>query len=99
MRTSSMWNFKSMAGALLMGFVLAAMIGSVDVAPAYGQDNHRRIVKHDNRDHRRYYHRHHRRVYRPYDHRERYYVPPRVIYAPPPPPGIRIFFPPISIHP
>jgi hypothetical protein len=52
--------------------------------------------KHDNG---RYEHRG-----RGYD-RDRYvrgrsvYVSPPVIYAPPPPPGIDIFFPPIIIHP
>jgi hypothetical protein len=40
-----------------------------------------------------------RRDNRPHGYRERVYVPPRVIYAPPPPPGITIFFPPIFIHP
>ena len=87
----------------MMGLVLAAMIGSIDVAPALGKDKR---GKHDNRyenrgDRGHYVYEQGRRVYRPYGYgyRERVYVPPPVIYAPPPPPGIRIFFPPIFIHP
>jgi hypothetical protein len=104
MKTSSTWNFRSIAGKLMMGLVLAVMIGSIDVAPALGKDDHRRMGKHDNgryeqrgrgydRD------RHGQRVYRPYDYRQRVYVPPPVVYAPPPPPGISIFLPPFLIHP
>ena len=79
----------------MMGLVLAAMIGSIDVVPALGKDNRkkddRRGYVHDRGDYRPYGY---------YGHRERvYYPPPRVIYAPPPPPGISIFFPPIFIHP
>ena len=81
-----------------MGLVLAAMIGSIDVAPAVGADRH---------DKGRYEKRgrgYNKPVYRPYGYhygyRERVYYPsPRVIYAPPPPPGIRVFFPPVFIHP
>ena len=77
-----------------MGLVLVSMIGSIDVVPAIGAD-----YRHDNG---RYEKRgrgydHNRRVYRPYGYRERVYVQPRVIYAPPPPPGIGIFFPPVYI--
>ncbi|OGP66628.1 MAG: hypothetical protein A2W27_00175 [Deltaproteobacteria bacterium RBG_16_44_11] len=103
MKTTSMWNFRSIAGKIMMGLVLTAMIGSIAVAPSFGKDNRR---GHDNRryeQHRgRSYH-HGRPVYRHYGyygHRERvYYPPPPVVYAPPPPPGIGIFFPPIFIHP
>jgi hypothetical protein len=96
MKTSRTWNFRSIAGKIMMGLVLSAMIGSIDVAPALARDDHKRMGKHDNG---RYEHRG-----RGYD-RDRYvrdrrvYVPPRVIYAPPPPPGFSIFFPPIFIHP
>jgi hypothetical protein len=81
-----------------MVLVLAVMIGSIDVAPAIGKDNNKRMGKHDNG---RYEYVHGKRVYRPYGYtyRERVYVPPPVVYAPPPPPGISIFFPPIFIHP
>ena len=78
-----------------MGLVLVTMIGSIDVTPALGKDNHKRMGKHDNG---RYEHRG-----RGYD-RDRYvydrrvYVAPPVIYEPPPPPGIQIFFPPVYIH-
>jgi hypothetical protein len=104
MKTSSTWNFRSIAGRIMMGLVLAAMIGSIDVAPALGKnkDDHKRMGKHDSGryDHRgRGYDRNHR-YYGQYGHRGRaYYPPPPVVYAPPPPPGIGIFFPPIFIHP
>ena len=78
----------------MMGLVLAAMIGSIDVVSALGKDNrpgHDRGYVYGRGDYRPYGH---------YGHRERfYYPPPPVIYAPPPPPGIGIFFPPIFIHP
>ena len=88
-----------------MGLVLAAMVGSIDVAQALGKD---KWGKHDNgryeqrrrgNDRGHYVYERGRRVYRPYGYRERVYLPPPVIYAPPPPPGISIFFPPIFIHP
>ena len=102
-----------MAGKIMMGLVLAAMIGSIDVMPAFGKDDHKRMGKHDNRyePSKRVYHRddrgreyyrdrHGKRFYRSYGYSERVYVPPPpVVYAPPPPPGISIFFPPIFIHP
>jgi hypothetical protein len=79
----------------MMGLVLTAMVGSVDVVPALG-DDHERKGKHDSRYENRG--RGHdrsvqRRVYQTYGYRDRYYVPPPVIYAPPPEPGISIFFP------
>ena len=91
-----------------MAFAVAAMIGSIDVLPALGKDDHKRMGKHDNgryenrgrgKDRGHYVYERGRRVYRPYGYRERVYVPPPVVYAPPPPPGISIFFPPILIHP
>ncbi|PIP06922.1 MAG: hypothetical protein COX51_07765 [Syntrophobacteraceae bacterium CG23_combo_of_CG06-09_8_20_14_all_50_8] len=95
MKTSSTWNFRSIVGKIMLGLVLAAMIGSIDVAPALGKDGHKRMGKHD-KGHYEYVQG--RRVYRPYGYGERYYPPPPpVIYAPPPPPGISIFFPPIFI--
>ncbi len=45
MKISSTWNFRSIAGKIMMGLVLAAMIGSMDVAPALARDGH----KQDNR--------------------------------------------------
>jgi hypothetical protein len=101
MKTSSTSNFRSIVGKIMMGLVLASMIGSIDVVPALGRDDNR--GRYENRG-RGYDHRYEgRRNYRPYGyygHRERvYYPPPPVVYAPPPPPGIGIFFPPIFIHP
>ena len=77
----------------MMGLVLAAMIGSIDVAPALGKD---KGGKHDNG---RYEHRGRGYERDRYVQGRRVYVPPRVIYEPPPPPGFSIFFPPIFIHP
>lgn len=96
----------------MLGLVLAAMIGSMDVAPALCEDGHDRGERHDNgryekrgrghdRDERGYGRDRHwrgRREYRPYGYRERVYVPPPVIYEPPPPPGISIFLPPLHIR-
>ena len=48
MKTSSTWNFRSIVGKIMMGLVLAAMIGSIDVVPALGKDDHKRMGRHDN---------------------------------------------------
>jgi hypothetical protein len=104
MKTASMWSFRSITGRIMMVFVLASMIGSIDVAPALARDDHKRMERHDNgrSEHRGRGYEHDRyergRPYG-YGYREPVYVPPRVIYAPPPPPGIGIFFPPIIIRP
>jgi hypothetical protein len=102
MKTSNTWSFRSIVGKIMMGLVLAAMIGSIDVVPALGRDDHERMGRHDNG---RYEHRglgYDRDRYQGrgygYGYRERVYAPPRVIYAPPPPPGIGIFFPPVFIR-
>ncbi len=113
MKTSDIWNYKSMAGKITMGLVLAAMIGSMDVASAL--EDHGRY--HDNGPRGRGYERHHMRMY-PYGYRERGYErhhmymypyghrgyrhgPPPVIYAPPlyaPPPIIYAPPPPPVIY-
>jgi hypothetical protein len=100
MKKTSTWSFRSIAGKLMMGLALAAMIGSIAAAPAIGKD----YDKHDKGRYEKRGHAygHDRRDYRPYGYgyRERvYYPPPPVVYAPPPPPGIGIFFPPVYIHP
>jgi len=104
MKPSSTGNFRSIVGKITMGLVLAAMVGSIDAAPALGKDKR---GKHDNgryeqrgrgNDRGHYVYERGRRVYRPYGYRERVYLPPPVIYAPPPPPGISIFFPPFFFH-
>ena len=106
MKTSNTWIFRPIVGKIMIGLVLAAMIGSIDVAPAIGRDDRERNERRDDmryegreRGYDRDRHERVRREYRYYRHRERVYVPPRVIYEPPPPPGISIFFPPIIIHP
>jgi hypothetical protein len=51
-------------------------------------------------DRGRYYNKHGKRYYRQPVYRERVYVaPPPVVYAPPEPPGISFFFPPIIFRP
>jgi hypothetical protein len=105
MKTLSTWNFRSIVGKIMMGLFLAAMICSIDVVPALGKDDHKDKGRHDNGryehrgpgyDHGRYVQ---GRPYGYYGHRERaYYPPPPVVYAPPSPPGIGIFFPPIFIR-
>ena len=95
-------KIRSTAGKIIVGLVLASLVGGLSALPALGQD-HRRSAppdrdryEHRGRDRDAYYH---RRVYR--DH-----VPPRPVYAPPtvvielppPPPGITIFFPRIFIR-
>jgi hypothetical protein len=98
MKTLSIWDFRPIVGKIMMGLVLAAMIGSIDVGLALGKDDPKRKEKYDKG---RYEQRgHDYRPYGYYGHRERvYYPPPPVIYAPPPAPGISIFFPPIFIRP
>ncbi len=108
MKTSSTWNLGSIVGKIMMGLVIAAMIGSIGVVQAVAKDDHKREGRHDNgryEDRGRGYD-HDKPVYRPYGYygphgyRERvYYPPPPVIYEPPPPPGISIFFPPLFIRP
>ena len=105
MKTVCTWNIGSIVGKIMMGLVLAAMIGSADAIPAFAKDDHKEMGRHDNgrRDQRgRGYDRdryeHGRRVYYPDRSSERYYAPPRVIYEPPAPPGIGIFLPPIFIR-
>lgn len=95
----------------MMGLALAAMIGSIGVAPSFGDDDHGRGGKHDSGDRGRghdngrydhrgrgYDHDRGRRVYRSYGYSEPVYVAPPVYYEPPPPPGISIFLPPIHIR-
>jgi hypothetical protein len=101
MKTSSTWNDRSIVGKIMIGLVLVAMIGSLDVAPALGREQRTRNYYDGRYEHRgRGYDRdryvHGRYAPRPNGYRERVYVPPR-IYAPPPPPGIGIFFPPIYL--
>ena len=103
MKTSSIWSFKSIVGKIMMGLVLAAMIGSIDAATALGKEGKRSNARYENRgrgnDRGHYVYERGRRVYRPYGYRERVYVEPPVIYVPSRPPGFSIFFPPIFIHP
>jgi len=106
MKTTRSWNFRSIVGKTLMGLVLAATIGSVDVATSFADDHNDRGRRPDNgryenrgRGHDRDRYVRGRRVYRPDVYRERVYAPPAVIIAPPRPPGIGIFFPPVIFRP
>ena len=107
MKTSSTWKFRSILAKIIMGLVLVTMIGSIDVVPAIGRDDHERrdrddherMGRHDNRryEHDRHVHDRDRRVYDHSTYRGRGYAPPPVVYLPPPPPGLGIFFPPVFI--
>jgi hypothetical protein len=107
MRTSGIGDFRLTAGKIMMGLILAALIGSINVAPARGDDDYRERGRHDNgryekergREHDRGRHEKRRRYDRRYVERERVYVPPPVFYAPPPPPGVEIFLPRVIIRP
>ena len=103
MKTLSAWFIRSIVSKIMMVLVLTAMVGSINVVPALGEDDHDRRGRHDNgryeeRGHGHGHDRddrfvHGRRVYQPYSYRERYYAPPPIIYAPRPEPGISVFFP------
>ena len=106
MKTSSTWTYRSIVGKIMMGLVLAALVGSADVVPSFGKDNFSRGGRQNGgrneqrgRGHDRVRYEHGRREYRTYGYPEGVYVPPPVIYAPPPAPGIGIFFPSIIIRP
>jgi uncharacterized membrane protein len=107
MKRSSTWNFRSIVGKIMMGLIVAAMIGSADVVPSFSADNHGRGGRQGGgrseqrgRGHDRGRNWHGGgRGYRSYGYGERVYVPPPAIYAPPPPVGIGIFFPSIVIRP
>ena len=107
MKTPGTWNVRFIMGKVLLGIVLAAMTGSINVVSSYGDDDHgRRDRGHDNgryekrgHDRDRHYYRDGRRYYREPVYRERVYVaPPPVVYAPPEPPGISFFLPSITIR-
>ena len=103
MKALSIWKFRSVAGKIIMGLIFAALVGSINVVPALGDDHGRngrydnRRYEHRGRGHDRDRYERDRRDYRPYGYGYGY-APPPVIYAPPPQPGISIFFPPIVIR-
>jgi hypothetical protein len=106
MKTSRTWNFRSIVGKIMMGLVLAALVGSADVAPSFGKDNHSRGGNQGGgrndqrgRGHDRDHNDRGRRDHRSYGYQEGVYVPPPVIYAPAPAPGIGIFLPSVIIRP
>jgi hypothetical protein len=101
MKTAGSWNVRSIVGKVMAALILTTMLGAVDVLPAHSKDNDKRFEKRDNgrndnrgRDFNRGRY-NNRRNYRAPVYRERVYVEPQVIYAPPRPPGISIFLPPL----
>lgn len=89
-------NVRATAGKMLLAVALASTLGGLSVGPALADDRDRRQEQQNRawqqeqararyeRDRRDY---HRRQTYRPV------YVPPPVVYAPAPSPGISIFFP------
>jgi hypothetical protein len=79
--------------AMMMTLVLAAVVGGISIAPAFGKDNDR------DRDRGRRHHRpqgYYRRYQQPYGYYPApVYAPPPVVYAPAPyqSPGISLVFP------
>jgi uncharacterized membrane protein len=111
MKTSVSWKLRSLGGKVLAGLVFAAMLCSMDVAPASAEGRNDRGVSHNARggrhDNGRYDHRgrgydrgHYRggRGYGSYGYVEPVYVAPPVYYAPVPAPGVSIFLPTIHIR-
>jgi hypothetical protein len=104
MKSVSSWNVRSIAGSVMAVIVLTTMIGVVGVLPAHSREHDRREERRDNDyryenrgrgDGRGHYYNNGRRYYRAPVYRERVYVAPPVVYAPPRPPGISIFLPPL----
>jgi hypothetical protein len=88
MKTSNTWSFRSIVGKIMVGLVLAAMIGSIDVAPALGKNDKHDKGRYEQRgrgyDRDRYQGRH---DYRPYG-----YAPPPVDLCPASTAGYRNLF-------
>lgn len=98
MNTSRQLNFQSIAGRIVLGLVLALMIGTIYASPVLAKNDKKYQGKHDNgryenRGHghnndrygkRGYYYSHGKRVYRP----RTYYAPREHVYYPPPPPVV-----------
>ena len=89
-------NVRATAGRMLLAVALASTLGGLCVGPALADDRDRRHEQQNRawqqeqararyeRDRRDY---HRRQTFRPV------YLPPPVVYAPAPSPGISIFFP------
>jgi hypothetical protein len=107
MKIVSIQNVKARAGKILLGLAAAALLAGVSAVPASceergrgeRQDNGRYEQRGRGHDNNRYYYRNGRRYDRTPVYRERVYVaPPPIIYAPPEPPGLSIFLPPLRIR-
>ncbi len=95
-------KIRAKAGKIMIGLVLASLVGGLSALPAFARDFRRDPPPDRDRYERRDRYRddyYRRRVYRDYAPRHRVYAPPPIIVEPPPPPpGIHIFFPPIIIR-
>jgi uncharacterized protein HemX len=98
-------NVRATAGKMLLAVALASALGGLSVGPALGDDRDRRQEQQNRAWHQEQQNRarqqeqeraryerdrrdfHRRQTYRPV------YVPPPVVYAPAPSPGISLFFP------
>lgn len=98
-------NFKGIVGRIVVRLIFFSLIVGLSGLTAFG-DDHGRFDRgrydrgrFERRGPDRYRYEHGRRVYRPYGYgyRAPIYVPPPVIYEPPPP-GITIFLPPFVIR-
>jgi hypothetical protein len=90
----------STAGKILVALAFASMIGGLSVATALGEDNDRRQGQQnrgeherDRRDNRGWRDNGGWRDNRGWHAYQPVYVPPPVVYAPSPSPGISLFFP------
>jgi hypothetical protein len=95
----------SRIGKMLLAVALASTLGALCAGPALGDDRDRRQDRQNRAWHRQQQHRawqqqqaraQYERDRRAYHRRQTYrpvYVPPPVVYAPAPSPGISIFFP------
>lgn len=107
MKRAGRWNFQSRAAKVMLGLAITTLLSTLNVGVSFGDNDHNRGRNYDNNryEHRgrgydKYHrHGHDRRVYRSSGYRQRVYVPPPVIYEPPQPRGIGVFFPPIYINP
>jgi hypothetical protein len=114
MKISTIWNYRSLLGKIMIGLVLALMVSNIDAVPALGNGGFGYRGYHN---HGRYEHRWNGYNHNPYMYGKHYYgpyyrnygyyygppsvfyTPPPVLYTPPPPPGIGFFLPPIIIRP
>ena len=92
-------HVSSTVGTIVMALTFAAVIGTISLVPALGQENNRRqgYQERGGQQHRwqqrQWQGERGRRAYRPYGYSAPIYVPPPVVYPPYQSPGISLFFP------